>query len=333
MSAEEWDALMQTEVDATQLDRDASAFATKTSTWHEACYLWSVVSMIMYVRAKASSMDAKKRLYYCQAVDVPDRVSVDSKTYTRMLQEPSLSNTKRLPGLCLLHVGMRVRLTATVLSPWAVQDSAGEVVAMSFSPEDAAALRAEGHIAATSVSAEYALRALPVAVYVKLDEVDVEFLPPTTCSVHAVAGFDSGCPNCKKIPGVVVVKPLTRAWHYTDTGLQISTAVKRTQLPIMPEKACSLYSLQGATCDPGLIAHFDMPKRADPEIKWLIAYVMLSRVRRLSCLASAGLSQSIRDIIEAGPPTSLLENYERLFKDKIRETARIATESRVALGW
>ena len=138
---------------------------------------------------------------------------------------------------------------------------------MSFSPEDIAALRTEGSGANVNVCAEYALRSLPLAVYVKLDEVDVEFLPPSTCSDHAAVGFDSECPNFKRFPGVVLVKPLTRTWHYTDTASQISTAVKRTQPPIMPEKACSLYSLQGATCDPGLIAHFEMPKRADPEIK------------------------------------------------------------------
>ena len=37
-----------------------------------------------------------------------------------------------------------------------------------------------------------------------------------------------------------------------------------------------------------LIAHFIMPKRADDDIKWLIVYVMLSRVRSLESLRSIG---------------------------------------------
>ena len=55
----------------------------------------------------------------------------------------------------------------------------------------------------------------------------------------------------------------------------------RTQLPLMPAEACPLYSLQRATCYPGLIAHFIMRKRADDDIKWVIVYVFLTRVRAL----------------------------------------------------
>ena len=101
----------------------------------------------------------------------------------------------------------------------------------------------------------------------------------------------------------------------------------------MPEAACPLYSLQGATCDPGLIAHFIMPKRADDDIKWLIVYVMLSRVRSLSCLRSIGLSPKIRKIIEGGPPSMLADNFENLFRKKIEDTTKAARAARAALGW
>ena len=89
-----------------------------------------------------------------------------------------------------------------------------------------------------------------------------------------------------------------------------------TQLPLMPEAACALYSLQGAACDPGLIAHFVMPRRADDDVKWLIVYVILSRVRSLSRLRSLGLTTTIRKIIEGGTPSMLAENFEKLFRKK-----------------
>ena len=101
----------------------------------------------------------------------------------------------------------------------------------------------------------------------------------------------------------------------------------------MPEAACPLYSLQGATCDPGLIAHFIMPKRADDDIKWLIVYVMLSRVRSLSCLRSIGLTAKIRKIIEGGPPSMLAENFEKLLRKKIDDTNKAAKAARAALNW
>ena len=102
---------------------------------------------------------------------------------------------------------------------------------------------------------------------------------------------------------------------------------------LMPADACPLYSLQGATCDPGLIAHFVMPRRADDDIKWLIVYVLLSRVRSLSRLRSVGMTPKIRKIIERGPPNMLAENFEKLFRKKIEHTKTAAAAAKAALGW
>ena len=77
----------------------------------------------------------------------------------------------------------------------------------------------------------------------------------------------------------------------------------------------------------------EMPKRADDDIKWLIIYVMLSRVRSLSRLRCVGLCSKIRKIIEGGPPSMLAENFEKLFRKKIQYTKKAAREARAALGW
>ena len=82
-----------------------------------------------------------------------------------------------------------------------------------------------------------------------------------------------------------------------------------------------------------LIAHFIMPKRVDDDIKWLIVYVMLSRVRSLESLRSIGLSSKIRKIIEGGPPTMLADNFENLFRKKIDDTTKAARDARAKLGW
>ena len=107
----------------------------------------------------------------------------------------------------------------------------------------------------------------------------------------------------------------------------------RLQLPIMPEPTCPLYGLQGTTADPGLWAHWNMPHRMDPEVKWLLVYVMLSRVRGLDCLVCSGLTDKIKDIIESGPPPMLVGNFEKLFGHKIEATRRAAKEARAHLGW
>ena len=77
-----------------------------------------------------------------------------------------------------------------------------------------------------------------------------------------------------------------------------------------------------------------MPKRADDDIKWLIVYVMLSRVRSLSRLRSIGLAPKIRKIIEGGPPNMLAENFEildsRLFVNEVALTAHFKRVSAVS---
>ena len=92
-----------------------------------------------------------------------------------------------------------------------------------------------------------------------------------------------------------------------------------------------LYSLQGATCEPGLIAHLVMRKRADDDIKRLIVYAMLSRVRSLSRLRSNGSVAMIRNSIAGGPPSMLAENFEKFFRKHIVDMSKSAKAARAAL--
>ena len=76
-----------------------------------------------------------------------------------------------------------------------------------------------------------------------------------------------------------------------------------------------------------------MPKRADGDIKWLIVYVMLSRVRSLSRLRSIGLSSNIRKIIEGGPPEEIAKALKQLCADKIESNKVACAKTREAMGW
>ena len=244
-----------------------------------------------------------------------------------MLQVANLSTTKRLPGIVCFHQDMRVRLTASVLPPWAVQDSTGYIKYIDLHPVDKNALESS-----STLPGEYKL-VYPPILYVELDGVDQEFLPPTTCSRHLDTGFNDGCADCIMHKGLVQIKAQKATWYYVDDKNGYASSVDRLQLPIMPEKACPLYGLQGTTADPGLIAHWAMPRRMDNEVKWLMVYVMLSRVRSLDSLASFGLTSKIREIMESGPPENLVGNFDRLFGDKAKATKVAARKAREALGW
>ena len=333
LSQEEWRAPKDTEVDASKVKADPGAFLDETLGWYESCYLWSVTSMACYSRAMASARHHKETLFFCQAVDFSEQVANgDHDVYRRMLEVPSVAQTGRLPGMVLLHIGMRVRITTQVLPPWAVQDSTGTIMEIHASLGDQQHFKAVAPPDSQRPS-EWRLAELPRAVYVKLDNCDREFMPARVCEQHRQCGLADDCDACRAFGGWVLIEPMTRTWTFTDpeTGAQIK--VKRSQLALMPAEACSLYALQGATCDPGLIAHFVMPNRADNEQKWLQIYVFLSRVRSLKNLRSVGLTAKIRGIIEGGPPDMLADNFERLFRNKIRQTKDAATAANKALGW
>ena len=76
-----------------------------------------------------------------------------------------------------------------------------------------------------------------------------------------------------------------------------------------------------------------MPNRTDADIKWLIVYVLLSRVRSLSRLRSVGLTSKIREIMESGAPALLADNFEKVFRKKIEHTKKAAEAAKAALGW
>jgi len=290
--------------------------------------------MACYTRAMASARHHGQTLFFCQAVDFSEQAgnlnAQTVETYKQMMAVPSVAVTSRLPGMVLLHIGMRVRITTQVLPPWAVQDATGTIMEIDASAVDKQ--RVSGSSEAHPAT-EMRLNQLPLGVYVKLDKCDREFLPPLVCRKHQMCGFSRDCAECRAFEGWVLIEPITRTWTFTDPRSGGVLKVARSQLPLMPAEACPLYSLQGATCDPGLIAHLVMPRRADEDIKWLIVYVMLSRVRSLANLKCVGLSNKIRKIIEGGPPAMLAQNFERTFRAKIKNTQEASAAAKAYLEW
>ena len=100
----------------------------------------------------------------------------------------------------------------------------------------------------------------------------------------------------------------------------------------MPAAAVSLYSMQGTTADPGLVAYWFFPQRCSDTVRWLIVYVMLSRPRSLATLKSVNLTKQIRNIIVQGPPEDLVANFDRLFREKIDATMELARKAARAYG-
>jgi hypothetical protein len=228
---------------------------------------------------------------------------------------------------------MEVRLTTTLEMPWAVQDATGTVLEIQWTQHDAMARK---YMASASPDTEILLEQLPLAVLIRLHDCNHVFLPCEQCP--SCVSFNSCCPDCmakrEELKGVFAVQPLSKSWKYDGPELKGQFInVSRRQLPLAPARVLPLYSMQGMTAEPGLVAHWVLPSRLDHDIKWLICYVILSRVPSLKQLVSIGLTDKIREIIEGGPPEGIVQTSSTLFADKIEKTHADALEAKRRLGW
>ncbi len=140
--------------------------------------------------------------------------------------------------------------------------------------------------------------------------------------------------NRQRMGGVFAVQPLPRTWQNDGPEFDGTyTSEHRLQVQLGPAQALPLYSMQGMTAEPGLVAHWAVPARLGTEIKWLMRVVLLSRVPSLKQLRSIGLSDDIRAIIEGGPPEGLVQTFTTLFADKIADTRAAALRARLRSGW
>ena len=246
-----------------------------------------------------------------------------------------MSDTGRMPGIAMLHLGMRVRCTVSVEPPLAPVDATGTIEGFDFHPDDRTA-------DADPEPAIRVLRQLPRAVILKLDDIAADLLPPQPCPAHAATEASRTCLSCQWFPGHIAITPKLSPQFVLPVTLQTEDApeaqtfqlkIKRRQIPLTIITASTLHTLQGATTDPGLIFHWNFPKRLGKEMKWLATYVALSRSRSLSNLRSIGLTKWVRKTVEEGPPEGVLTRFADLFNDKLDKTNLAAEEAMKALGW
>ena len=75
-----------------------------------------------------------------------------------------------------------------------------------------------------------------------------------------------------------------------------------------------------------------MPNCTDADIKLLIVYALLSRVLSLSRLCSFGLTSKIREIMESDAPVLFVDNFEKVFREKIEHTKKATEAAKAVLG-
>ena len=105
----------------------------------------------------------------------------------------------------------------------------------------------------------------------------------------------------------------------------LQVRARRKGLPITIVTASTLYTLQGTTCEPGLIYHFKTPRRFSKALRRTSTY-MAKRVRSLKDFRGIGINNEIRDLINDGPPSGPLTRFLTLFESKARDTEMLIAD-------
>ena len=325
LTEEEWKVLQSTDV-------NHGASLEGTELWYHAAYAWSHVAMAQWLRSVYSASHHEETLFIVAARDYI--INVDNKDLRAvrdaLLKIPNMNTTGRIPAVAMVHVGMKVRLTVTICPCEAPVDSIGVVKSVEMDPADR--LRWQQ----SRAKAMFVLHAHPTLLIELEGSTRDTGLGPGVIAVDAVL---------TQVPFSVTVE---LAGHGDQSGAaehsranvlapralrSLQVRARRKGLPITIVTASTLYTLQGTTCEPGLIYHFKTPRRLSKALRWTSTYMALSRVRSLKDFRGIGINNEIRDLINDGPPSGPLTRFLTLFESKARDTEMLIADVMRELHW
>ena len=314
LTAEEWRLLQRTEV------AEHGATLQGTELWHHAGYAWTVVCMAQWLRSQLSAAHHRETLFLIPAHDHIQNANAEDLEQVRdaLLRAPSMNSTARLPAVAMLHKGMHVRFTQTVSPVIAAVDATGTVESIELHEEDRRRLGVDD--ARQEAQSVCFLRHMPT-VLVKIDDCEEN------------TGFGPGIVAVTARISIAFSVDVTLRGSDNEAARTLSVKARREQLCVVVSNASTLYTLQGTTCELGLIYHWRFPARLDAQLRWLTVYMVLSRVPTLSQLRSIGLDTKVKEIIDKGPPVGMLTRFRELFEEKSLATDKLAEEAMQELGW
>ena len=311
LTGEEWKVLQNTNIaHGTSLDG--------TDLWYQSGFAWSYVCIAQWDRSLRSAKVHSETLFMFAARDYI--MNVDNRDLTavrdKLLPTPNMNTTGRLPAVLLVHLKMKVCVTVSDerLAAHAPVDTTGIVQHIELHPVDRTRWLQQ------TADAIFVLHHAPT-ILIKIDEDDTDTgLGPGIVAVEAV--------TCQ--PFMIELELEDQS---CSRAVLMKVKAAREQVPLTIATASTLYTIQGTTARPGLIYHFRTPRRLSPVMKWIATYMALSRVQSLKQLRSIGLTTTIRDIIDNGPPEGFLTRFLNIFGEKIGQTQIAIDETMAELGW
>ena len=225
--------------------------------------------LTMYQRARELARQEQKHALWFTAVDKPVKPSQITKDPTKLKERMRRflqfhdQQTKGIPGLNVIFVGLRARVTEHLVKNKSIRilkHSSCTVIGWDLHPADR---RSEaGH--------ERFLDYMPNIIYLKFEKAE--------WVVHKKLG-----------PGVWPLLSVTRTWVLNkDSGVNI----QRQGFPLVPDFASTAFMIQGETLEACIADCGDVLDRVGLS-ELMTTYVILSRVKRAGCFAFAACIQPL----------------------------------------
>ena len=188
-----------------------------------------------------------------------------------MRAQPNISTSAKLPGILPAYVGTELILTESFLPNKIARGTPVVVVDIELHPKEQPVNSRPPIASHGCVLLEY----MPPVIYVRVQDCDTVFLQPRA-DAPQLGDLD--------MKGILAVQPVSRPWKFEPKSKRNPAWVSRTQVPLLPQKQCTLHGVQGKTADLGFIANWAFPKNLSKESIWVAYHVSLSRPRSLSRL-------------------------------------------------
>ena len=173
-------------------------------------------------------MQAGEPLFYIQSEDRPS-TNMEKEEYINTRSEANPGNQARLMTVLPIYIGMEMVLGETYLPPNIVRGTAVKVVGVEPPPDED--LHSDQKQASLASHGCAILEKMPTCIYVRV---------PSCKQVFLQGGGGTALAGVSDMRGVVAVQPTQRQWTYATT-MKNRVTVSRKQIPLFPEKQCTLH--------------------------------------------------------------------------------------------
>jgi len=305
---------------------------------HVVGIFWENIARSMVERSVRDAQELDVPLYFSQACDkLPGSGSAfkssdqeQQRINREILLEVNVHNTGHLHGILPVHVGMKMRLLTKLSAADGLVNERLCTVVKIVPHEDEFDQDRPVPTHFTRVQLKYMLR----GIWASFDDLEdaplaKDMLAYVNC---ADQGDEKATEEAKDFAGGLVYVQLEQAHFTMKEGSYRGLAVTRWQFPLTHAMVRTAMSSQGLTFPDGVVADLRRQGGMTDDIWWLNVYVMLSRATSLSNLLLVGLTNKVKELLEAGPPEYVKKKIQTLQR-KAASTQKRAEEKAKELNF